>query len=167
MGSLRADADFPPGQAHQLGLPLGCSARCVHTSQTTAQAGRHSHWHAASACPADITVYVCLVPWQVSYCTVAFITPSILAHLLLEKEVEMSSPTFARPGQLWALSGLLASITASGPDRGDCGCRYTCRERVELWPICNGPYLWFCMFSSWNTNCMYLKLLPIIYQSIP
>lgn len=49
-------------------------------SHATAWTGRHPHMHAASACPAGVPVYVCLVRWLVSHCAAVTIAPPSPAH---------------------------------------------------------------------------------------
>lgn len=61
MGSVRADADFPPGENRSTwAAHWGTEPLCPH-SQATAWAGRHPHRYVASASPAGVTVGVCLV----------------------------------------------------------------------------------------------------------
>lgn len=61
MGSVRADADFPPGVNRSTWAAHWGTEPLCPQSQATAEAGRHPHRHAASASPAGVTVDVCLV----------------------------------------------------------------------------------------------------------
>lgn len=100
-GSVRADADFPLGWTHRLGVPTKELSRCA---QAASRAGRHPHRHAASGCLAGVLVYVCLVWWWVSHCAAVTVAPPSPAH------TSRPPQTQARP------CGLLVAIVTR-PDR--------------------------------------------------
>lgn len=115
-GSARADAELSTGT----NSPTWGAYRGAHPpssdSHATARTGRHPRRHTASACPAGVPVYVCLVQWLVSHCAAVTIAPPSLAHHPLSCR-KMPCPTLAKPWRVAGPKKLLASVTATGPDR--------------------------------------------------
>lgn len=93
-GSARADAEVSTGT----NSPTWGAYRGAHPpssdSHATARTGRHphTHTHTASACPAGVPVYVCLVQWLVSHCAAVTIAPPSLAHHPLPCRNALSDP---------------------------------------------------------------------------
>lgn len=108
MGSMRADADFPPGWTGRLGQPTGVLSRCVHTPRPQPRlAGTHAGTRRQPA-PAGVTVDVCLVRSLVSPQT---------AVIVLGSSHRSKSPSWKNRKNCWHLSRQDSCGLLSGCDR--------------------------------------------------